>query len=169
MKIFLGILVIIFSTFIGYILSKKYTKLKNFYCNFDNFNKMLKTEIAFSQKTLKEIIAEKYSINNDFLYNFKLYLENKENFCLNINYLSSDEKAFLLEYFENIGKTEKGSQLEFLKKAEALDTGYCFPSRIDDIAVLFFATVKKSSYMSLSVFTSSSAVGSSNIRIGESL
>ena len=118
MKIFLGILVIIFSTFIGYILSKKYTKLKNFYCNFDNFNKMLKTEIAFSQKTLKEIIAEKYSINNDFLYSFKLYLENKENFCLNINYLSSDEKAFLLEYFENIGKTEKGSQLEFLKKAE---------------------------------------------------
>ena len=79
---------------------------------------MLKTEIAFSQKTLKEIIAEKYSINNDFLYSFKLYLENKENFCLNINYLSSDEKAFLLEYFENIGKTEKGSQLEFLKKAE---------------------------------------------------
>ena len=118
MKIFLGILVIIFSTFIGYVLSKKYTKLKNFYCNFDNFNKMLKTEIAFSQKTLKEIIAEKYSINNDFLYSFKLYLENKENFCLNINYLSSDEKAFLLEYFENIGKTEKGSQLEFLKKAE---------------------------------------------------
>lgn len=118
MKIFLGILVIIFSTFIGYILSKKYTKLKNFYCNFDNFNKMLKTEIAFSQKTLKEIIDEKYSINNDFLNNFKLYLENKENFCLNINYLSSDEKAFLLEYFENIGKTEKGSQLEFLKKAE---------------------------------------------------
>lgn len=118
MKIFLGILVIIFSTFIGYILSKKYTKLKNFYCNFDNFNKMLKTEIAFSQKTLKEIIDEKYSINNDFLYSFKLYLENKENFCLNINYLSSDEKAFLLEYFENIGKTEKGSQLEFLKKAE---------------------------------------------------
>ena len=41
-----------------------------------------------------------------------------ENFCLNINYLSSYEKAFLLEYFENIGKTEKGSQLEFLKKAE---------------------------------------------------
>ena len=118
MKIFLGILVIIFSTFIGYFLSKKYTKLKSFYCNFDNFNKMLKTEIAFSQKTLKEIIAEKYSINNDFLYSFKLYLENKENFCLNINYLSSDEKAFLLEYFENIGKTEKGSQLEFLKKAE---------------------------------------------------
>ena len=118
MKIFLGILVIIFSTFIGYILSKKYTKLKSFYCNFDNFNKMLKTEIAFSQKTLKEIIDEKYSINNDFLNNFKLYLENKENFCLNINYLSSDEKAFLLEYFENIGKTEKGSQLEFLKKAE---------------------------------------------------
>ena len=118
MKIFLGILVIIFSTFIGYVLSKKYTKLKNFYCNFDNFNKMLKTEIAFSQKTLKEIIDEKYSINNDFLNNFKLYLENKENFCLNINYLSSDEKAFLLEYFENIGKTEKGSQLEFLKKAE---------------------------------------------------
>ena len=118
MKIFLGILVILFSTFIGYILSKKYTKLKNFYCNFDNFNKMLKTEIAFSQKTLKEIIDEKYSINNDFLFSFKLYLENKENFCLNINYLSSDEKAFLLEYFENIGKTEKGSQLEFLKKAE---------------------------------------------------
>ena len=118
MKIFIGILVVLLSTIIGYLLSRKYTRLKNFYSNFDNFNKILKTEIAYSQKTLNEIISERNSKDNDFLENFNLYLENKENFSLNINYLTNDEKIFLLEYFENVGKTEKGSQLEFLKKAE---------------------------------------------------
>lgn len=121
---FFGILVIIFSTFIGYLLSRKYSKVKNFYCQFDGFNKTLKTEIAFSQKTLKEIIDYKCSENNDFVNNFISFLNDRENFVLTINYLSLDEKNFLLEYYESVGKTEKNSQLEFLKKADEVITSY---------------------------------------------
>lgn len=118
MKIFIGVLLIIFSTILGYALSQKYTKIKKFYHSFDSFNKLLKTEIAFSQKTIKEIVNQKKVDNDDFLINFVAYLEDKEKFNLKISYISSDERNFVIDYYENIGKTEKSSQLDFLKKTE---------------------------------------------------
>lgn len=118
MKLFIGATSIVISTLLGYLFSRKYTKKKLFYCNFDNFNKILKSEIAFSQKTLKEIIKTQNLTNNDFLINFLSFLKDKDKFNLKIDYISNDEKNFLLEYYENIGKTEKGCQLEFLRQSE---------------------------------------------------
>lgn len=42
-----------------------------------------------------------------------------------------------------LGNAEK--ELEFIKRADAADTGYCFPSRLDDIAVLSNAISKNPS------------------------
>ena len=52
MKIFLGLILLLLSTFLGYLLSSKYTKILEFYKEFISFNKKLITEVSFSQKTI---------------------------------------------------------------------------------------------------------------------
>lgn len=114
MKIFLGIILVCFSTLLGYILSAKFTFRKEFYNDFYNFNNKLKQEISFRQTTLIALV--KTFSNTDFNLTLKSYIENST-FSFNKNYLKKDEIEYFSNYLKTIGAGDKSSQLDFLDKS----------------------------------------------------
>ncbi len=116
MKLFIGFLLLIISTFLGYILSEKFNKRKIFYQRFQVFNNKLKNEIAFSKKTINELVLS-LDLDNDF--NKKLYAYIKENNTdEKINYIKNEEYEFFLNYLTSIGNGNVDSQLNFINNAE---------------------------------------------------
>ena len=113
MKIFLGIILVCFSTLLGYILSAKFTFRKEFYNDFYNFNTKLKQEISFRQTTLIALV--KNLSNSDFNLTLKNQIQNNE-FNFNKNYLKKDEIEYFDNYLRTIGTGDKNSQLDFLDK-----------------------------------------------------
>ena len=114
MKILLGLIAIIISTYVGYIASSKHVKKKKFYDSFNEFNKRLINEVAFSQKSLIDILNE-FDNQSDFYLIFSRFFY-KQKFELNMNYLSNDDKIFIKTYLSNIGASDKKTQLNFLNE-----------------------------------------------------
>ena len=110
MNLILGIILIVLSTFIGYILSSKYTEKRIFYQDFFEFNSLYKSEVNFSKRTIKSITENKKSpfykeLDNSF---------QNENYLLNLKNFSDDEKAFFREYSLNLGKGDRETELQFI-------------------------------------------------------
>ncbi len=115
MKIFFGFLLLVACVLISYILSDKYRKRKLFYLKFEFFNKKLMNELTFSKKSIIELIAELDCENdfNNYLFNYV-----KNNITVGkINYISSDERDFFINYLDSIGTGDAKSQLNFLTNA----------------------------------------------------
>ena len=118
MRLFLGIVLLLLSLFIGYCLSGKYYFRRIFYTDFYNFNTLFGQEIAFKQTTLVNLINNQ-SNNTDFYFLIKNKVLTESNeFC--ITYLTAQEKNFVYEYLEKIGKFDKNTQLEYLKNVSGI-------------------------------------------------
>lgn len=112
MKLFLGIIILILSTFIGYILSEKFSKRRVFYKNFRLFNTELEKEISFTKRTILELIEDKK--DNDFnLIVFNYFNKNVLDF--NLSYLKIEELDCFKIYLKTIGSSNDISQLQYLK------------------------------------------------------
>lgn len=112
----IGVMGVIFCTIIGKILSEKYIKRKNFYCDFYNFNQKMKSEISFKQSSIKSIIEK---LNNQ---TFKAYLNQTVilgDDDLSVSFLNNEENDFLKEYVNNIGIFDKDSQLLYLNSVDS--------------------------------------------------
>lgn len=116
MKIVIGVLSIIVGYFLGKKLSEKYIKRKTFYDDFYNFNQNLKTEVSFSQNSLKQII-EKDSDSLLLLYLKEIIIDKNKD--IKINFLSDEENSFVYSYSKNLGKSDKESQLQFLASCDS--------------------------------------------------
>lgn len=116
MKMLIGVMGVIFCTIIGKILSEKYIKRKNFYCDFYNFNQKMKSEITFKQSSIKSIIEK---LNNQ---TFRAYLNQTVimgDDDLSVSFLNNEENDFLKEYVNNIGIFDKDSQLLYLNSVDS--------------------------------------------------
>lgn len=122
MNIFLGIISFISCiTFCCY-KAKKYVYRKKFYFEFFSFNKKLKTEIEFSQKTLTTILNE--CKDSDFINTCKYYLKSNT-FKFDNNFLYDEDKIFFKNYLSIIGKGDRISQIQFIDKiSEQIDINY---------------------------------------------
>lgn len=112
----IGVMGVIFCTIIGKILSEKYIKRKNFYCDFYNFNQKMKSEISFKQSSIKSIIEK---LNNQ---TFRAYLNQTVilgDDDLSVSFLNNEENDFLKEYVNNIGIFDKDSQLLYLNSVDS--------------------------------------------------
>lgn len=115
MKLFFAVIMLIACTGVGYILSLKFISRRKFYSEFLNFNKKIKNEVQFSSSTIKKIINESNDIT-DFNIAIKDGLTCKTN-KINYNYLTKEEKEYFNRYVNEVGKSDKISQLEFLTSA----------------------------------------------------
>jgi hypothetical protein len=122
MNIFLGVLLLVFCTTTGYVLSLKFTKRKNFFINFSFFNKRLENEIAFTQKTLVNILRDSVNLG-EFEKCLLEYLE-KKSFCVDSKLFNNDEIDFIKNYFETIGGSDKDSQIKYLDSAGKIIDDY---------------------------------------------
>ena len=118
MRLFLGIVILLFCLFLGYCLSGKYYLRRVFYSDFYNFNTLLGQEIAFKQTTIMNLITNQPN-NSDFYCLLKKKVL-AESFEVNITYLTLEEKSFVSEYLVKIGKFDKKTQLEYLKSINVI-------------------------------------------------
>lgn len=115
MKIVLGLILLAFSTLIGFLLGGKYSDKLQFYQDFCEFNDRLKLEISFKQTTLLKIL-ENEKRRSDFYLAIKDYIIFKEK-KFDKKYIDAHEKEFFLSYLSNIGTSDKNSELKYLENA----------------------------------------------------
>lgn len=116
MKLFLGIILLILSILISFIMSNKFYFRRVFFNDFATFNRELKQNILFKQNTLIKLINS-YQIKSDFFILTKNYIENGQ-YKFDKKYLTKQELSFFDEYLKLIGVGDKVSQLDFINSVE---------------------------------------------------
>lgn len=120
MNIYIGVLSLLICTFFGYRLSVKYKDRKNFFTDFISFNEKMINEVSFSQNSLLSIVEKEKKENRDF--GKLLYEKITDNDIILPKYLKEDEAETLFEYVNNLGKSDRESQLTYLSaKKKVID------------------------------------------------
>lgn len=120
LKVILGIAIVCFTSFCGYVLSKKYRQRKNFFAQFNEFNERFLSEIAYYRRPIKEF-AENYAYQGEFEELLTAYVASlqgsgknpseKERAKLPVySFLNKDETNFVNDYFLMVGKGDSSSQ-----------------------------------------------------------
>lgn len=139
-KYLLYILIIVFTSFCGYLLAKKYRKKKSFYAQFVVFNERFISELSYFRRPIYEFISS-YEYFGEFLFFLKEFLSNHEKNTVFLQelmddtafyFLKSDEKSMVVNYFSMLGRGDSHSQKvyftsmnEILKKAEVQAISNC--------------------------------------------
>ena len=117
MRLFLGIILLIICTYIGYLKANKYYLRSLFYNDFQRFNDKLKQEVSFKQSTIKDLLVSETS-ETDFFKGIKAKFLQNEKVSLNINYLNNNELNQYQNYIHTIGSGDILLQTEFLQNLE---------------------------------------------------
>jgi stage III sporulation protein AB len=116
-KLFLGLAIIAFTTFCGYLLTKKHRKRHTFFTQFTEFNERFLSEIAYFKRPVGEFLAKK-SYRGEFAEFLELYYKNIANpqaiqtalFTDDYAFLNKEEKTVIFDYFFSLGKGNAISQ-----------------------------------------------------------
>lgn len=119
MKIVLGIIGLIVSTYIGYYFSKKYIERKKFYKDFFYFNKNLYNQVSYSQNSLVKITREIKEESNFYTMLKEIIVDKKENVNFSFKLLQEDEELFN-SYVSNLGKSDYETQKKYLSEMDSV-------------------------------------------------
>lgn len=117
MKFFIGIILIVLSTLVGYLFSIKYSERRIF---FEDFNKVvirLKNEINFMQRPVIDVLNSSLNNDSDVLVVYNSFLLNNYNYTSNLKYLSFNEKNFVFDFLSTIGTGDVLSQNKIIDVA----------------------------------------------------
>ena len=138
MRIILYISIIIFTGYIGYGMSKYYLQRSHFFCALKMFVNDLKIDINFTERKLTDILSTlKYSCKEVNLlitnYTHAININNvtKENLFIGIEFLSTEEKATIHQFFYSLGKLDVYNQIEMLNAFESLVFNYHDVSKVE--------------------------------------
>lgn len=113
--VFLAVIPIL-TAILGYLFSVKYGQIRDFWDKFGFWHKKIKAEIAFLQNSLPEIFGESER-SDAFSDCAKEYVSGNDK-SVRLKFLSDEEREFLNKYLQNLGRTDKDSQLNFLNSFE---------------------------------------------------
>lgn len=117
-KFLLGLAIIAFTTYCGYLLSNKYRKRKVFFIVFFDFNERFLSEISYLKRPLVQWISS-FSQDGDFGVLLSIFLNEIVNggeltetdlSIEQFSYLTKEEKNEILQYFSMLGKGDSLSQ-----------------------------------------------------------
>ena len=117
-KILLGVSIVAFTSFCGYIFSGKYRKRKSFFRQFNEFNERFLSEISYYRRPIGDFISQ-YSYKEDFDELLKLFYgqisseeDERGSFIdeTSFHFLSQEEKLFVDNYFLMFGRGDSVSQ-----------------------------------------------------------
>ena len=116
-KFLLGLSVVAFTTFIGYLLTKKYRRRKVFFTQFYDFNTRFLNEISYFKRPIVEFVS-KYAYKGDFDDFLRGYIKNLSTPLRiedllktdDFSFLNKDDKQFVFDYFLNLGKGNSNTQ-----------------------------------------------------------
>lgn len=119
MRLVLGVVFLILSTFFGYKFSSKFSERRIFYNDFYSFNKKLSNEVAFSKNSIVNLVEKK---ENDgyFIGQVKKIILEKNNKVQLTNSYSKEENDFFNDYLDNIGNGDSLSQRKYLEGVEEI-------------------------------------------------
>lgn len=121
-KFILGLAIVCFTSFCGYMLAKKYRQRKNFFAQMNEFNERFLSEIAYYRRPIKEF-AGKYTYKGEFDDLLCAFVESLGNGGKETEdmlahkqtlpvytFLTKDETVFVNDYFLMVGKGDSSSQ-----------------------------------------------------------
>lgn len=101
------ILIVAFSTYLGYFLSEKYRRRKKFMAQLYSFNERFISELNYSRRPLKEFFTC-YEYKGDFLTLLNSYTD--KNTGCSFSFLSPDDINYVNGYFSRLGKGDAYEQ-----------------------------------------------------------
>ena len=101
----------------GWLLTCKYRRRKEFFCDLHEFNERLLNEVSYTKVPLSAFM-EKYEFGADLRAMLEKYRLGNENGSPP-PYLKADEVRFLIGYFSMIGKSDAASQKTYLSSVSA--------------------------------------------------
>lgn len=117
-KFLLGIVIVAFTSFIGFLLAGKYRKRKQFFKQLWEFNERFLSEISYYRRPIKEFAA-KYVYQGEFKLLLEDFFAEIENRSANdralvdmpvYKFLKNEEKRIVEDYFLMLGKGDSSSQ-----------------------------------------------------------
>ena len=120
-KFFLGIAIVAFTSFCGYVFAKKYRIRKLFFSQWKEFNERFLNEISYYKRPLGEF-SSKYAYKaefNDLLETYFSCLQQDVNAfaealkTADYGFLSAEEKIAVRDYFMMLGKGDSLSQKSY--------------------------------------------------------
>ncbi len=118
LKFLLGVAIVAFCSFCGYLLSKKYRIRRNFFKQFYTFNERFLTEIAYYRRPVRELITA-YAYQGEFQQLLSDYfavmderspLERILGETGKYDFLKKEERRTIEDYFAMLGKGDSASQ-----------------------------------------------------------
>lgn len=124
-KFFLGIAIVAFTSFCGFLLARKYRQRKQFFTQLRDFNERFLTEINYYRRPLKEF-ASKYVYKGEFRLLLQEYFRGiDESFralrvleSSDFSFLKKDEKSFVADYLQSLGKADSSSQKAYFSSVK---------------------------------------------------
>ena len=124
-KLFLGISVIAFFSFCGYLFAKKYRKRKQFFIQLYEFNNRFLNEISYYRRPIQEFIF-KYPYKGEFKLFIQLFSNNIHGAGMLYNdleheefsFLKKEEKGILMDYFSMLGRGDSSSQKSYFSSVK---------------------------------------------------
>ena len=124
-KLVLCIAIIVFTSFCGFILGRRYRQKKQFFDQFKEFNERFLTEVTYYRRPILEFLT-RYRYKGDF----HIFLENlaygidsgnySVELCFEGNdyvFLTSEDKIFIKDYFLMFGRSDSSSQKAYFSSA----------------------------------------------------
>ena len=117
-----GLAVVIFSTYCGRAMAKRYKLRKCFFSEMWEFNTQFLTELGYGKRPLQELILS-YPTKGEFVWLLSEVLRGRferKKMPADLStyaYLTDDEKRFILEYFQVLGKGDAHSQKLYFSQA----------------------------------------------------
>lgn len=125
-KLLLGISIVAFTSYCGYVLAKKYRRRKLFFGEWKEFNERFITEISYYRRPLGEFFA-KFTYKGEFQKFLESYFEwlnfgsGRISELLEIpfcSFLTKEEKNILVDYFQMLGKGDSNSQKAYFSSVK---------------------------------------------------
>ena len=131
-KFALGIAIIAFTSFTGYVLAKKYRQRKEFFAQWQEFNERFLAEISYYRRPLNDFLS-KYVYKGEFqeiLYSFSVLIrkegQRKQTMLQNAlslseySFLKNEERQRVEDYFLMLGKGDSVSQKAYFSSVRDL-------------------------------------------------
>lgn len=150
-KFVLGILIVCFTSFCGYVFAKKYRDRKQFFSQFHEFNERFLSEISYYRRPVKEFAA-KYPYSGDFALLLADFLSSLDRGKRSVreaheqdkeqdkeedgdgafeaaklpfpDFLTEEERGFARDYFSMLGRGDSGSQKAYFSSVKSFLSDY---------------------------------------------
>lgn len=117
-KFLLGMAIVAFTSFCGYVFAKKYRCRKQFFSQLYEFNERFLSEISYYRRPLGDF-ASKYAYKGEFKAFLQVFFQSMDKgaaFSVRaldkdaFSFLTEEEKATVEDYFQMLGKGDSASQ-----------------------------------------------------------